>query len=160
MLGLLGISYTEHITNEEVRVTNTKHAKLYEDLLTTVELKKKKNSLVWTYTKHITNEEVRATITKHVKHIYNEELLTTVKKRKLRWYEHVTRASGLLKTILYGTVQGRRRRGRQRKSWMDTIAEWTGESFATTQAPAHDRQRWRQLVQRSTVQRPQDPGRG
>ncbi|XP_038052371.1 ficolin-1-like [Patiria miniata] len=68
-----------------------------------------------------------------------EDLLTTVKKRKLRWYGHVTRASGLSKTILQGTVQGRRRRGRQSKKWIDNIAEWTSESCATTQALAHDR---------------------
>ena len=33
------------------------------------------------------------------------------------------------------------------------IAEWTGNNFATTQTLAHVRQRWRQLVQRSSVQR-------
>ena len=45
-----------------------------------------------------------------------EELLTLGKKRKLRWFGHVTRSSGLAKTILQGTVQGKeekvdRRRG-------------------------------------------------
>ena len=110
------------------------------------------------YTDHVTNEEVRRTITQHVKNY--EDLLTTVKKRKMKWYGHVTRASGLSKTILQGTVQGGRKRGRQKKRWTDNVAEWTGESFATTQALAHDRQRWRQLVQSSSLQRPHDPGRG
>ena len=73
-----------------------------------------------------------------------EELLITEKKRKLLWYCHLTRASGLSKTVLQGTVQGRRRRGKQRKKWTDNIAECTGKSFATTQALAQDRQRWRQ----------------
>ena len=45
----------------------------------------------------------------------HEDLLTTVKQRKLKWYEHVTRSSGLAKTILEGTVQGGRRRGRQKE---------------------------------------------
>ena len=94
------------------------------------------------YKEHATNEEVRATTTKRVKHY--EELLTTAEKRKLHWYGHVTRASGLSKIILQGTVQGGRRKGRQRKKRADTITEWTGKSFATTQALAHDRQRWRQ----------------
>ena len=44
--------------------------------------------------------------------------------RSLRW--NVTRSSGLAKTILQGTVQGGRRRGRQRKRWEDNIKEWTG----------------------------------
>ena len=30
-----------------------------------------------------------------------------------RWYGHVSRSSGLAKTILQGTVKGRRRQGRQ-----------------------------------------------
>ena len=101
------------------------------------------------YTEHITNEEVGATITKHARHY--EELLAIMKKRKLYWYGQVTRASGLSKTVLQGIVQGVRRRGKQRKKRADNIAEWTGKSFATTQALAHDRQRWRQLMQRCSA---------
>ena len=103
------------------------------------------------YKDHITNEEVRRKITQNVKHY--EDLLTTVKKRKLKWYGHVTRASGLIKTF-----RGKRRRGRQRKKWADNITEWTGKDFATTQALAHDRKGWRKLVNRSSLQRPYDPG--
>ena len=55
-----------------------------------------------------------------------EDLLTAVKRRKLKWYRHVTRSSGLAKTILQGTVQRGRRRGGQRKRWEDNIKEWTG----------------------------------
>ena len=55
-----------------------------------------------------------------------EDLLTTVKKRKLRWYGHKTRSTGLAKMILQGTVQGGRRRGRQKKRWEDNVTEWTG----------------------------------
>ena len=65
------------------------------------------------YKDHITNEEVRSQVRALVGPY--EELLTTVKKRKLRWYGHVSRSSGLAKTILQGTVNGTRRRGRQRK---------------------------------------------
>ena len=46
--------------------------------------------------------------------------------------EEVTRSAGLSKTILQGTVQGKRRQGRQRKKQADNIAEWTGKSFSTT----------------------------
>ena len=55
---------------------------------------------------HITNEEVKARIGKVIGPY--EDLLTTVKRRKLKWYGHVTRSSGLAKTILQGTVQGGR----------------------------------------------------
>ena len=41
------------------------------------------------------------------------EDLTIVKRRKLKWNGHVSRSSGLAKTILQGTVKGGRRQGRQ-----------------------------------------------
>ena len=71
-------------------------------------------------------------------------------RNKIQW--------ALSKTILQGTVQGRRKRGRQRKRWTDNIKEWTGMTYAETQALAHDRDRWGNLVRRSIMQRPYDPG--
>ena len=44
-----------------------------------------------------------------------EDLITTVRKRNLRWYGHITRSTGLAKMILQGTVQGERRKGRQKR---------------------------------------------
>ena len=41
----------------------------------------------------------------------HEDLLTIVKRGKLQWYGHVSRSSGLAKTILQGTVKGGRRQG-------------------------------------------------
>ena len=69
------------------------------------------------YTDHVTNEEVRAKIQQAIGP--HEDLLTVVKRRKLQWYGHVSRSSGLAKTILQGTVKGGRRQGRQRKRWED-----------------------------------------
>ena len=43
----------------------------------------------------------------------HEDLLKIVKRHKLQWYGHVSRSSGLAKTILQGTVKGGRRQGRQ-----------------------------------------------
>ena len=45
----------------------------------------------------------------------HEDFLTIVKKRKLQWYGHVSRSSGLAKIILQDIVKGGRRQGRQRK---------------------------------------------
>ena len=55
------------------------------------------------------------------------------KRRKLQWYGHVSRSSGLAKTILLGTVKGGRRQGRQRKRREDNIREWTGPEFSKSQ---------------------------
>ena len=76
------------------------------------------------YRDHITNEEVKARNGNAIGPY--EDLLTSVKRCKLKWFGHVTRSSGLAKTILQGTVQGGRRRSRQRKRWEDNIKEWTG----------------------------------
>ena len=65
------------------------------------------------YRDHITNEEAKTRIGNAIGPY--EDLLTSVIRRKLKWYGHITRSSGLAKTILQGTVQGGRRRGRQRK---------------------------------------------
>ena len=50
------------------------------------------------YRDHITNEEVKARIGNAIGP--HEDLLISVKRRKLKWYGHVTRSSGLAKTIL------------------------------------------------------------
>ena len=62
------------------------------------------------YKGHVTNEEVRAKIQQAIGP--HEDLLTIVKRRTLQWYGHVSRSSGLAKTILQGTVKGGRRQGR------------------------------------------------
>ena len=62
---------------------------------------------------HVTNEEVRAKIQQEIGP--HEDTLTMIKRRKLQWYDHVYRSSGLAKTILQGAVKGGRRQGGQRK---------------------------------------------
>ena len=69
------------------------------------------------YKDHATNEEVGAKIQQAIGP--HEDLLTIVKRRKLQWYGHVSRSSGLAKTILQGAVKRGRRQGRQRKRWED-----------------------------------------
>ena len=79
------------------------------------------------------------------------KILTLVKKRKLRWFGHVSRSSGLAKTILQGTVKGKRKRGRQKKRWEDNIKEWTGMDFASSTRAAENRSRWKGIVANSSV---------
>ena len=88
----------------------------------------------------------------------NEDLLTIVKRRKLQWYGHVSRSSGLAKTILQSTVKGRRRQDRQRKRWEDNIREWTGLGFAKSQRAVKNREKWRKLVVKSSMM-PRRPSR-
>ena len=101
------------------------------------------------YKDHVTNEEVRNRIQNAIG--VHDDLLTTVKKRKLRWYGHISRSSGMAKTILQGTVKGARRRGRQKKRWEDNIKEWTGMGFGDSLRAAEDRERWKGIVATSSV---------
>ena len=96
------------------------------------------------YKDHVTNEEVRRKIQAAIGEY--DELLTLVKKRKLRWFGHVSRSSGLAKTILQGTVKGKRKRGRQKKRWEDNIKEWTGMDFASSTRAAENMSRWKGIV--------------
>ena len=60
------------------------------------------------YKDYVTNDEVRrknqAAIGEY------DELLTLVKKRKLRWFGHVSRSASLAKTILQGAVKGKKKK--------------------------------------------------
>ena len=64
---------------------------------------------------------------------------------------HVTRSPGLAKTILQVTVQGGKRRGRQRKRWVDSIKEWTGLEWNIILRKVENREDWRKLVVKSAV---------
>ena len=96
------------------------------------------------YKDHVTNEEVRAKIQQAIGP--HEDLLTIVKRRTLQWYGHVSRSSGLAKTILQGTVKGGRRQGGQSKRWEDNIREWTGLEVGKSQRAEENREKWRKLV--------------
>ena len=98
------------------------------------------------YKDHVSNKEVRAKIQQAIR---PHEDLTIVKRRKLKWYEHVSCSSGLAKTIWQGTVKGGRRQGRQKKQWEDNIREWTGLEFAKSQRAVENREKWRKLVAKS-----------
>ena len=79
------------------------------------------------------------------------EFLTIVKRHKLQWYGHVSRSSGLAKTILQGTVKGGRRQGGQRKRWEDNIKERTGLEFGKSKRAVENTEKWRKLVAKSSV---------
>ena len=97
----------------------------------------------------ITNENVRnrvrAAIGPH------DDLLSIVKTRKLRWYGHVTRATGLANTIMQGTVPGGRRRARPKKCWHNNIKDWTELPLAKTLRLEEDKDGWRKIIKTSVV---------
>ncbi|GFR80155.1 endonuclease-reverse transcriptase [Elysia marginata] len=109
------------------------------------------------YKDQVTNESVREVVVAYVGP--QEPLLATVKRRKLAWFGHVTRHDSLSKTILQGLVEGKRRRGRQKKAWCDNIKEWTGMAMYELVRSASDRDAWRQKTASSALRSSRRPHR-
>ena len=81
------------------------------------------------------------------------ELLGHVRQRKLTYYGHLCRDHGcqITKTVVEGYVEGRRRRGRPRKQYIDNIKQWTQLTTSQCVRAAEDRSRWKQLVSQAMV---------
>ena len=81
------------------------------------------------------------------------ELLGHVRKRKLSYYGHLCRDHGcqITKTVVEGYVEGRRRRGRPRKQYIDNIKQWTQLTTSQCVRAAEDRSRWKQLISQAMV---------
>ena len=51
-------------------------------------------------------------------------LINAVLKLKLQYFGHLMQtADSLVKTLMLGKIEGRRRRGRQRRRWLDGISD-------------------------------------
>ncbi|KAI0234483.1 hypothetical protein LSAT2_015246 [Lamellibrachia satsuma] len=68
---------------------------------------------------HVSNEEVRKIISRNIEQ--HEDIPTTVRRRKLRWYGHDTRSTSPAKTILQGTVRGKEGEAGRKKRWKQIV---------------------------------------
>lgn len=82
-----------------------------------------------------------------------------MKRSTLTWLGLVT-LHDLSREILQGTVDGGRRRGKQRPSWNDNVKEWTGCGISTRVRVAENRQWWCDLIVDADIVTPNDPGPG
>ena len=103
------------------------------------------------YLEHKINDWVRSKINLLVG--LQEPLLATIKRRKLAWFGHVTHHDSLSETIHQDTLEGGRRRGRQRKCWMDNIEEWTSLPKPELLTRASCRKDWKRISAESSLRR-------
>ena len=76
----------------------------------------------------------------------NTELVLSIKKKKLAYYGLVRRHHSLQKLVLESKLDGKRGRGRRRKSWTGNVSEMTKMSMAQCSVKALDKSEWRTMI--------------
>ena len=94
----------------------------------------------------ITNVDIRKQIERQ------ETIIDNIKRRKLRLFGHICRMDDnrLIKQTVFSRMNGKSKRGRPCREWLDDILEWCGRSGQDLSHLAQDRRQWKNII-RSVV---------
>ena len=95
------------------------------------------------WTEKVTKRKVLETI--GLKRVLVNEMI----KRKMRFNGHIMRGSSgfLARLVLEGMIDGKRDRGRQRRTWGHDVKEWIRcESIGRARRYSEERDSWRVMV--------------
>jgi hypothetical protein len=114
-----------------------------KDLLMTFEMRCYRRILHIRWQQKITNEEVRRRTRR------NQNIVQTVMKRKLNLFGHICRMDDgrMVKTVVFGMMEGANRKCRPWREWLGDIIEWCKKGIQEVAGITKDREAWIHLVE-------------
>jgi hypothetical protein len=116
-----------------------------KDAIKAFELRCYRRILKIHWTQKITNSEVKSRLGVEV------DIFQRLMLRKLNFFGHVCRMSDdrLIKTVIFGDMEGTNRRGRPRREWLNDIQEWCNMDVYRLYTVAKNREEWAAVVRTS-----------